>query len=67
MNIFVCLEKEEILKNFPDLAGKLADEGRLTEESIEEHKAAGLDKLTTLEKKELNDLNNKYMIRNWLI
>lgn len=48
------------MKLHPDLAGKLADEGQLTHESTQEQKAAGLDKLTTDEKQEMNKLNNLY-------
>lgn len=64
---FICvsgyfgIEKGKILQLHPDLAGKLAQEGQLTHESTEEQKAAGLNKLTLLQKKEMDYLNNQYV------
>ena len=45
---------------YPDLAGKLAEEERLTKESTLEHRAAGLLDLTDSEKSELSLLNANY-------
>ncbi|KAJ9583941.1 hypothetical protein L9F63_021715 [Diploptera punctata] len=52
--------KEEVLKLHPDLAGRLADEGKLTSESTKEQKSAGLDKLSAQEKIKMNQLNTSY-------
>ncbi|XP_013382230.1 2-oxo-4-hydroxy-4-carboxy-5-ureidoimidazoline decarboxylase [Lingula anatina] len=52
--------KEGILRNHPDLAGRLAAAGQLTRESTQEQKAAGLDTLTAEEKEKLNKLNTEY-------
>lgn len=41
----------------PDLAGKLAEQGSLTNESKEEQKSAGLDVITQENKIKLNKLN----------
>jgi 2-oxo-4-hydroxy-4-carboxy-5-ureidoimidazoline decarboxylase len=49
--------KEEVLRRHPDLAGCLADEGKLTTDSIREQQSAGLHKLTTKEKAQMNHLN----------
>lgn len=57
-------EKEKILQLHPDLAGKLADLGKLTKESSQEQISAGLDKLTSEEKQKLNSLNEQYVSRN---
>ena len=35
-----------MLRLHPDLAGRLAEMGKLTKESVEEQKAAGLDNMT---------------------
>ena len=43
----------------PDLAGRLADEGKLTSESTREQKSAGLDKLSIAEKEKMNQLNSR--------
>lgn len=53
-------EQIRVLKSHPDLAGKLSDQNQLTKESTEEQEAAGLNKLTTEQKKELNELNRTY-------
>lgn len=54
-------EKVAILKRFPDLAGKMADENRLTAESTSEHEAAGLHALTAERKTQLAQLNKEYL------
>lgn len=43
----------------PDLAGKLADLGKLTAESSAEQISAGLDKLSVEGKHKLNDMNER--------
>lgn len=53
-------EKENVLIKHPDLAGKLAEEGKLTTESQNEQKIAGLDAMTREEKQTLNNLNTQY-------
>ncbi|XP_011500667.1 PREDICTED: 2-oxo-4-hydroxy-4-carboxy-5-ureidoimidazoline decarboxylase-like [Ceratosolen solmsi marchali] len=54
-------EKESVLSRHPDLAGKLAEEGKLTAESLNEQKLAGLDAMTKDEKQILS--NNNYLYR----
>jgi 2-oxo-4-hydroxy-4-carboxy-5-ureidoimidazoline decarboxylase len=49
-----------IIRCYPDLAGRLAQESQLSEESTREHKAAGLLELSDSEKRELNSLNERY-------
>jgi len=49
--------KEEVLRRHPDLAGHLADEGKLTKDSLIEQQRAGLHKLTPEEKAQINQLN----------
>jgi 2-oxo-4-hydroxy-4-carboxy--5-ureidoimidazoline (OHCU) decarboxylase len=49
-----------VLRLHPDLAGRLADEGRLTKDSLREQQSAGLHKLTPKEKAEINQLNARY-------
>jgi 2-oxo-4-hydroxy-4-carboxy-5-ureidoimidazoline decarboxylase len=44
----------------PDLAGKLAVAGQLTEDSRAEQKGAGLDRLTETEFARFTDLNTRY-------
>ncbi|XP_051160647.1 2-oxo-4-hydroxy-4-carboxy-5-ureidoimidazoline decarboxylase-like [Leptopilina boulardi] len=53
-------DKEIILLKHPELAGKLLDEGKLTGESKNEQKSAGLDNLTKEEKLSLSQLNFMY-------
>ncbi|KAI9554590.1 hypothetical protein GHT06_019863 [Daphnia sinensis] len=52
--------KEGVLRLHPDLAGRLAELGSLTQESSAEQKAAGLDTMTPEEKQLLKDTNAKY-------
>ncbi|XP_032786056.2 2-oxo-4-hydroxy-4-carboxy-5-ureidoimidazoline decarboxylase [Daphnia magna] len=52
--------KEGVLRLHPDLAGRLAELGSLTQESSAEQKAAGLDTMTPEEKQLLKDTNSKY-------
>lgn len=55
----IFLEKELILKLHPDLAGKLSEQGKLTIESTNEQKAAGLDSITSAQKLDLQELNQR--------
>lgn len=52
--------KAGIIRCYPDLAGKMAQEDELTRDSLEEHKAAGLLDLTVEEKEEMSSLNDTY-------
>lgn len=56
---FLQKGKEGILRLHPDLAGRLAELGSLTQESSAEQKAAGLDTLTAEEKSLLKESNDK--------
>lgn len=49
-----------LIRCYPDLAGRLAEENRLNRESLEEHRAAGLLELTEEEREELRSLNSSY-------
>jgi 2-oxo-4-hydroxy-4-carboxy-5-ureidoimidazoline decarboxylase len=49
-----------LIRAHPDLAGKAAVAGELTEESTREQAAAGLDRLSSEEFEVLNRLNNAY-------
>jgi 2-oxo-4-hydroxy-4-carboxy-5-ureidoimidazoline decarboxylase len=53
----VLAGKEEVLRRHPDLAGCLADEGKLTRDSAREQQSAGLHNLTPKEKAQMNHLN----------
>ncbi len=50
-----------VLRAHPDLAGKLAAAGRLTEESTSEQASAGLDMLTDQERETFTKLNAEYV------
>ena len=52
--------KEGILRCYPDLAGKLAQQNTLPPESTKEQKSAGLLDLSEQEQKELSVLNKSY-------
>ncbi|XP_052821098.1 2-oxo-4-hydroxy-4-carboxy-5-ureidoimidazoline decarboxylase-like [Mya arenaria] len=52
--------KEGVIRLYPDLAGHLAHSGSLTAESTQEHKAAGLDTLTSEERATMAELNERY-------
>ncbi|MFI0847806.1 allantoinase PuuE [Mesorhizobium sp. IMUNJ 23232] len=54
-------ERLGVLKAHPDLAGKLAQAKRLTEESTAEQASAGLDALTDAERQEFTELNSAYV------
>ncbi|XP_069678658.1 2-oxo-4-hydroxy-4-carboxy-5-ureidoimidazoline decarboxylase-like [Periplaneta americana] len=53
-------DKEEVLRLHPDLAGRLADEGKLTSESTMEQRSAGLHNLSPEDKAKINQLNASY-------
>lgn len=53
-------KKLELLRAHPDLAGKLAQRGELTEASVEEQSGAGLDQCTPEELSLFQDLNQRY-------
>ncbi len=53
-------ERLGVLTAHPDLAGKLAQAKRLTQESSSEQASAGLDALTDAERDAFTDLNTRY-------
>lgn len=55
--------KLALVRAHPDLAGKLAQAGRLTAESTEEQASAGLDRLTDAERVTFTRLNEAYRER----
>lgn len=55
-----ALARAGLLRCYPDLAGKLAQQRQLTPESYNEHKSAGLLELNTEELQEISELNRKY-------
>ncbi len=57
-------ERLGVLTAHPDLAGKLAQAGRLTAESTAEQAAAGLDLLTDEERQTFTALNETYVARH---
>lgn len=54
-------ERLGVLRAHPDLAGKLAIAGELTEESKSEQAGAGLDRLSAQEHARFTELNTSYM------
>lgn len=54
-------ERMGVLRAHPDLAGKLAIAGELTEESKSEQAGAGLDRLSAEEHALFTELNSRYM------
>ena len=50
-----------VLQAHPDLAGKLAEAKRLTEDSTAEQASAGLDALTDAERARFTELNTTYV------
>lgn len=54
-------ERMAVLRAHPDLAGKLAIAGELTEESKSEQAGAGLDRLSEAEHARFTELNTRYM------
>ncbi|SMF75203.1 2-oxo-4-hydroxy-4-carboxy-5-ureidoimidazoline decarboxylase [Neorhizobium sp. CSC1952] len=63
VSIFRKASREErlgVLRAHPDLAGRLAIAGELTEDSRQEQAGAGLDRLTPLEHARFTELNAAY-------
>lgn len=56
-------ERLGVLRAHPDLAGRLAIAGELTEDSRQEQAGAGLDRLTEVEFARFTDLNTRYHAR----
>jgi OHCU decarboxylase len=56
-------ERLAVLRAHPDLAGKLAVAGELTEDSRREQAGAGLDRLTETEFERFTDLNTRYQAK----
>ena len=56
-------ERLGVLRAHPDLAGKLAVAGELTEHSRQEQAGAGLDQLTETEFARFTDLNTRYQTK----
>ena len=56
-------ERLAVLRAHPDLAGRLAIAGDLTEDSRQEQAGAGLDRLTRVEFERFTDLNTRYHAR----
>ena len=54
-------ERLGVLRAHPDLAGKLAIAGELTQESKSEQAGAGLDRLSAQEHARFTELNTRYM------
>ena len=52
-----------LVRAHPDLAGRLAQAGQLTDSSSGEQAAAGLDRLTAAEASEIQRLNDDYQAR----
>jgi 2-oxo-4-hydroxy-4-carboxy-5-ureidoimidazoline decarboxylase len=52
-----------LVRAHPDLAGRLARAGSLTNESTQEQRSAGLDQLTPEEASEFDQLNAAYLTR----
>ena len=57
-------ERLGVLRAHPDLAGKLAISGGLTEDSRQEQAGAGLDRLTAEEHARFTALNEAYVAKN---
>lgn len=52
--------KVAVLQSHPDLAGKLLDENKLSNESTDEQMSAGLNQLTVEQSLQMLELNTKY-------
>jgi 2-oxo-4-hydroxy-4-carboxy--5-ureidoimidazoline (OHCU) decarboxylase len=59
--MFLChfAVRAGILRVHPDLAGRIADEGRLTSESLREQSQAGLAQMSREEKELMKSLNKR--------
>jgi OHCU decarboxylase len=56
-------ERLAVLRAHPDLAGRLAIAGELTEDSRQEQAGAGLDRLTAEEYARFTELNSAYVVK----
>jgi OHCU decarboxylase len=56
-------QKRALIAAHPDLAGRLAQAGRLTAASTQEQASAGLDQLTDAERARFTELNEAYKAR----
>jgi OHCU decarboxylase len=56
-------QKQALIDAHPDLAGRLAQAGRLTAESTKEQASAGLDLLSDAERARFTELNERYQAR----
>lgn len=56
-------EQQGVIDAHPDLAGKLAAAGELTADSTAEQQSAGLDMMTTEERRRFTELNDAYRQR----
>lgn len=66
-SVFRAASHEErlgVLRAHPDLAGKLAIAGKLTEDSKNEQAGAGLDRLSPQEHARFTELNTAYVEKN---
>jgi OHCU decarboxylase len=61
MHVAPTKDKLELIRAHPDLAGKAAMAGKLTDESTSEQKGAGLDQCTEEEFAEFTKLNAAYI------
>jgi 2-oxo-4-hydroxy-4-carboxy-5-ureidoimidazoline decarboxylase len=55
--------KLTLIRAHPDLAGRLAQQRQLTEESTREQSSAGLDQLSAKQLAEFRQLNDRYRVR----
>lgn len=65
-NVFESADKDEqlaVIRAHPDLAGKAALAGELTDESTHEQASAGIDSLTESELSHFTQLNEAYKIK----
>lgn len=60
MDNLPMIGKEGILRLHPDLAGRLAMAGALTQESTKEQASAGLGNMSTDEREKMSRLNSQY-------
>lgn len=60
LSVIPADDKLKILRHHPDLAGKMAEAGELTEESSFEQASAKLHQLDAQNRQNLNELNDEY-------
>lgn len=60
MRAGTAAQQRDLIVAHPDLAGKLAQAGRLTAESTKEQASAGLNLLTDAERARFTELNERY-------